>query len=158
MRTIFLLLMLSALGPCLAQPTFTLQPSPALSLEPVSLRIDNSSGCYPATSIGVERTGDVVGVTAQLTDAGNCQAEFPTPRFVDLGTFPPGTYQVQVTQCTNAPPPLPECALQAMLPLTVFGSSGAVFTVPALSGAVALSLVLLMMGMGAFGGRHPPTE
>lgn len=154
MRAIFLLLILSLSGSCLAQTTFTLQPSSALATQPVTLRIDDGFGCYPATQIDVERSGNVVDVTAWLTDAGNCQLEFPTPRFVGLGGFSAGTYLVQVTQCSNPPPPLPQCTLQATLPLTVYGVSESTFTVPALSSMAAIGLALVLMTFGALFARR----
>jgi uncharacterized protein (TIGR03382 family) len=68
--------------------------------------------------------------------------------------FTSGHYEVEVTTCSNPPPPLPECTLQATLPLTVIGNSGTAFTVPTLSGAVTIGLAFAAMVLGALSPRR----
>ena len=129
-----------------AQSTYTLEPAQARAGDAVTLRIDNPAGCILVSPFGinVSRTGDVIAVEMQQTDTVPCPPEWATPRFVALGTFESGNYQVEVTTCTNSPPPDPPCRLRATLPLTVFGVSSTTFTVPAVSwGALATLLVAI---------------
>lgn len=155
MRRVIFTLFLTVFGAqaATAQTTFSLEPAQVYAGHNVNLRIDNPSGCYPVPQIDVLRAGDVVTVNLLTTDAGPCLPEWATPRFVPLGTFNAGNYQVRPFVCSNAPPPLPACQLRAELPLTVLGSNGTTFTVPALSGAVTLGLGLLMLIAAAFGTR-----
>lgn len=157
MRGIACLLLLGMADAASAQSTFTLQPPEARAGEAVALRIDNALGCFRADLINVTREGATVAVVAHIEDAappGPCPASWVTPRFVALGTFAAGDYVVQATTCTNAPPPLPECALQATLPLTVYGVSESTFTVPALSSTLAIGLALVLMTFGALLARR----
>lgn len=150
MRAPILLLLIAALSPIAnAQTTFTLQPAQTMEGEAVDLRTDDPSGCVFAPQIDMERAGDLVTVEIHETDAGPCLPEWATPRFVPLGTFTLGTYQVKAFLCGNAPPPEPECQLRATLALTVFGSIGTRFIVPVLSSAVMLGLAFAAMVLGA---------
>lgn len=154
MRYLLMLILLATTGAAHAQLAFTLQPAQAYKGQGVSLRIDSPTGCYPVLKIDVVRAASVVTVNLHVTDAGPCLPEWATPRFVTLGAFTAGSYQVQPYLCGNAPPPAPACLLQTTLPLAVLGSASTRHTVPALSDTVTAVLALSVMLLGAFSPRR----
>ena len=158
MRAICFLFLIVGIGQAQAQWSFTLDPaSPAIAGQEIAVRIDEPFGCFPANIINVTRDGASVGGVAHIEDAsppGPCPVTWVTPRFVSLGTFAPGHYEVRVTACTNAPPPLPECELRTTLALAVFGVSGTAFMVPTLSEAMMTGLAFAVIVIGAFMARR----
>jgi hypothetical protein len=152
MRVIGLLLLLGLAETSTAQTVYSLDPpSPVAAGQEVALRIDSALGCFHSNLIEVTRNGEHVNVVAEIEDTippEGCPPAWLTPRFVPLGTFAAGQHEVGVTMCTNAPPPLPECALQTILRLTVFGRSGSVFAVPALSSATMIGLMIAFAMLG----------
>lgn len=138
-----LLMLLVMAGDAFAQTRYTLAPNPASEGQSISLRVDDASGCFPAIGFDVLSQQDSLDVLARMTDAGPCLPQFATPRFVALAGLDAGMYQVRIFRCGNAPPPAPECALDATLSLTVVGASAA-RVVPTLS---ALGAAVLGMGM-----------
>jgi hypothetical protein len=144
MRMLVLLLLSMIVLPARAQSSYSLPSPTALAGEPVWLRIDDPSGCHRAPEIDVARLPGKVEVKAHFTDAGTCLPEWATPRFVALGAFDPGAYIVEVQHCANVPPPFPECEFNTVLTLTVFGVSGARYTVPSQTSATAILLALLV--------------
>lgn len=156
MRAIALTLMLFGMaGVARAETIYTLDPTQGRNGEIVSLRIDETDGqCFPAGQPEILRDGTTVRVRFEIEDfnppgtpPGVCPPYRVTPRFHALGSFAPGNYVVEVTTCSNSPPP--PCRVEATLNLSVFGSSGARFTVPALSSALVILLALAVVGIGA---------
>lgn len=153
-RLLVLLILLAAVGAARAQLVFTLQPAQVHEGQSVSLRIDSPTGCYPVPQIDVVPAASVVTVNLQVTDAGPCLTEWATPRFVALGTFVPGNYQVKPFLCGNAPPPAPECLLQTTLPLVVVDATGIRHVVPTLTHGAAGILLLLVLIIGLLDQRR----
>jgi hypothetical protein len=159
MRAIGFFLLLLGVSEAQAQWSFSLDPASTVIAggQEVALRIDEAGGCFLSNIINVTRDGSTIAVVANIEDTipvTGCPPAWLTPRFVSLGTFTPGLYEVQVTVCTNPPPPLPECQLQATLPLTVLGVSGTKFTVPTMSGTVAVGLAFALMAIAALVARR----
>ena len=152
MRVIGLLLLLGV-GDAQAQWSYALDPgSPVIAGQEVAVRIDEPNGCFLSSVINVTRDGAAVSVVAHITDAlppGGCPPAWVTPRFVSLGTFAAGHYEVEVTTCSNPTPPTPECEVEATLPLAVLGVSETRFTVPTMSGIVAFGLAIALLALGA---------
>lgn len=149
-----MLILLSATGSAHAQLAFSLEPAQAHAGQGVRLRIDSPTGCYPVPQIDVLRAANVVTVNLHVTDAGPCLPEWATPRFVTLGSFGAGNYEIQPFLCGNAPPPAPACLLQTTLPLVVVDSTGIRHVVPTLTDAAAGVLLLLLLIFGLSGQRR----
>lgn len=157
MRAIVFLLLLTVMtSDARADWTFSLDPPHGRAGRVVSLRVDDTFGCFPSDGLtSVERNGNTITTTAWIVDsapAGGCPAQWIAPRFFPLGTFTPGYYEVEVVLCTSSPAPSP-CTVRATLPLAVFASSGDRFTVPALSGVAAIGLVLAIVLVGSLVAR-----
>ena len=143
MRILILLFLLGVASGASGQATFTLVPPVAGDDQVVRLRWDSPLGCYSIDPAEVARTDDVVVVTFLWSDEAPCLPEWQTPRFVSLGVFAVGTYEVRVIECGLAPPPLPSCQPQAALPLTVVPANP--ITIPALSAVGVAAVALLML-------------
>jgi hypothetical protein len=157
MRSIALLLMFFGMaGAAQAEWVFTLDPMPAQNGQAVNLQVaDTDFHCFPAGDPAVVRDGNTMRVTFEIEDFtppgtpdGVCPAYRVTPRLHSLGTFATGNYVVEVETCSN-PPAGPPCTSRASLNLSVFGATGERFTVPTLSGAVVIGLMLAVMVIGA---------
>ena len=150
MRVIALMLRLFGMaGAAHAQLTFTLDPPQGQNGGVVNVRVDDVDGCSHTDGFStVVRNGNAVTATAWIDDSvppGGCPPAWMTPQFFPLGTFATGNYTVEIVVCVNAPVP---CSVQATLDLSVFGSSGQRFTVPAAGWPV---LVLLAVALGVAG-------
>jgi hypothetical protein len=158
MRTTILLLLLLGLScSAIGQTVFSLDPAQPTVGETVDLWVVDPFGCFSNGPPGIVREGSIVAVQFYIEDSlppGGCPPTWMTPRTHSLGTFTRGNYEVRVTTCANAPPPLPMCALHTTLSLAVFRSSGTTFTVPTLSYVITLGLVFLMMAMAALALLH----
>jgi hypothetical protein len=159
MRTMTAMVMLFGMsGAARAEWTFTLDPPQGQEGQNVSLRIDNQPvGCtlfgMPTSMV---RDGNTVRVSFEVDDGilpPPCLPERVAPRLQPLGSFAAGNYTVEVSICVNAPVP-PFCSVHTTLELSVFGSTGQRFTVPALSAVAAICLVFLMMAVAALGARR----
>jgi hypothetical protein len=124
--------------------TFTLQPSVILVAGVTQLRIDSADGCYPADGSQIEAAPGVIDVSFTIADFA-CLPAWSTPRFVALGPFPAGSYDVRITECTNAP--IDPCTLRQTLQLTVGGGVPQATPVPAFSqlGAMLLALAIVVV-------------
>ena len=157
-----MLVLIVMAGEARAEYVYALDAPQVLAGQEVNLRFDETDfHCFNSVFPTVFREGNTVSVTFGFTDAippgtpGTCPPTWVSPRSVSLGTFAPGNYTVEVTGCSNPTPPAPSCEVQATLNLTVFGSSGARFTVPTLSGAAVIFLAFVVMALGATSPRRP---
>lgn len=156
MRAIAVILVLSSMtGMARADTNYSLDPAQGREGKVVSLRVDETERqCFSAGPPEILREGAVIKVRFEIEDfippgnpPGVCPPYRVTPRFHSLGTFAPGNYVVEVTTCSNSPPP--PCRVEATLDLSVFGSSGTRFAVPTLSSAAALLLAFAVVTIGA---------
>jgi hypothetical protein len=163
MRTIVILcLLLGMSGAARAERIFLLEPPTVHAGAIVNLYVDETEDhCFSALQPFVLRDGNLVTVRFEIADfnppgtpPGTCPPDRVTPQRHSLGVFAPGQYEVQVIACANPPPPLPECVLQATLPLTVLGVRETRFTVPALSADIAIALAVALMAIGVFAVRR----
>ena len=139
-----------------ADSSFSLEPVPAQEGQVVTLRVDDSTGCTPFGAPTIIRDGNVVTASFLQDDAQQpppCMPQRVAPRTHSLGPFMAGSYTVRVEYCGALPPPN-QCSVVFALPLTVFGNTGARFTVPAMSGAVAIAFTFLLMVIGALSSRR----
>ena len=160
MRAMALILMLLAMsGVASAATVYTLDPAQSRDGQLVNLRIDETDEqCFSAGEPEILRDGTTVRVRFEIEDfippgtpPGVCPPYRVTPRFHSLGVFTPGNYVVEVTTCTNSPPP--PCRVETTLNLSVLGSSGTRFTVPTLSGAIVTLLAFAVIAVGAVARR-----
>lgn len=146
----FLLLAASTISAQPADFQFSLSTASAVAGAEVNLRIDSDTNCYPANTFEVVRNGSTVTVSNTLSDTSPCAPDWQTPRFVNLGAFDAGQYEVVVVTCVNAP--VNPCSTWATLPLTIYGGSRHV-VVPALSTLTMIGLLVIVAGVGLLARR-----
>ena len=152
MRAIVLTMLLTAASPSAvrAQWSFSLDPAQASEGQAVNLRVDDPSGCTPFGVPALVRGDASVTATFVVDDSvlpGGCPAAAVTPRIHSLGTFAPGSYEVDVVVCSNSPLP-PPCTVRATLALSILGAQGTRIAIPTLSATAAIALGAVMLGAG----------
>lgn len=102
-----------------ATETFSLQPANPVSGQSVTLRIDDTSGCFRFDDGTLERAGSEVRIDLWLSDFFEmpCPARHVTPVLVPLGAFPAGNYNVSIRTCVIHP--TDPCDEAAVLGLSV---------------------------------------
>jgi hypothetical protein len=142
---LFVLLTASAISAQPAGYQFSLSPPVAIAGGDVDLRIDSETGCYGGNTFEVVRRAATVIVTNSLSDTSPCAPAWQTPRFVNLGSFEAGQYEVVIVTCVNSP--TNPCSTWATLPLTVYRENEPL-AVPMLSFATSMGLLVLVAAAG----------
>ena len=130
----------SLLGTSAAQAaeTFTLQPANVVAGQLVTLRVDDTSGCFRFDGGTLQRNGSTVNVDLWISDFFEmpCPARHVPPVLVPLGACPAGNYNVSIRQCVFHP--TDPCGQPVLLGLSVANLPRPA-TIPAV-GVVALLL------------------
>jgi hypothetical protein len=128
---------------------FSLVPADPTDADMIRVRMDISgSACAFFTSTSsVDLPNHLVHLHYNFPDF--CDPTDPantiTPRFLEIGTLPAGTYEIRYTGCGNPAPPLPQCEIFLTQQLVVASSTAAApEPIPALS---IPGLILLMAGL-----------
>jgi hypothetical protein len=152
MKALLALLLSVACTNAHAIGTYSFVPSTPTSNDPISIRIDVVDCLLPLNGIVTVFPDEPAIEVRYFGDDTDCDPSVPantqTPRFQAIGTLPAGHYATRVYTCGFGPQGT-TCDVVSSGSLVVQGAvTGALSTIPTLSGTGAIALIFAVMLVG----------